>query len=404
MLATSATMGDDEYANDPHAAALRHISTTAVFEPVAMATFAPMGVSPRRRSVSPAGGAGAGIGAKSGVGNAATAATALLPVPVPQFPPPLMAAASANPLANTGTTTTQGTAASTNTNTVSTIDAASYGRTVSMPLTAASGSSGQSSGGVNANANANATSTIATSKAYQRRLANMTTRLENTRVELGQLELKLQKAVAKQNLKNDVYKTAANNKDNNKDNEDGTDGAPYQPSATIFVKAGAAGHNEELLLLFASHLGQLATSVLECDRASIYFFRKGKLIGYRKDADRSRSVLQLDVGSGVAGKCAELGHIMNVPSAYKCPFFNRNFDRATGYRTNSILCLPLLSGDGAAVIAVLQLINKDDDRPFDADDEFAASILLSMAVDVLRRYFTLEMYVLETPVPQNSAV
>jgi adenylate cyclase len=43
-------------------------------------------------------------------------------------------------------------------------------------------------------------------------------------------------------------------------------------------------------------------------------------------------------------------------------------DRRTGFRTRSILCLPLHDSRGE-VFAVTQLLNRRDGQPFDQDDE-----------------------------------
>jgi adenylate cyclase len=59
---------------------------------------------------------------------------------------------------------------------------------------------------------------------------------------------------------------------------------------------------------------------------------------------------------------------MNIPDAYQEPLFNRAVDEKTGYRTRSILCLPLLTSAGR-VFAVMQLLNKAGGVPFDERDE-----------------------------------
>lgn len=43
-------------------------------------------------------------------------------------------------------------------------------------------------------------------------------------------------------------------------------------------------------------------------------------------------------------------------------------DRETGFRTRTILCLPVRSGEGR-VFAVAQLLNRCDGNPFDEADE-----------------------------------
>jgi adenylate cyclase len=88
--------------------------------------------------------------------------------------------------------------------------------------------------------------------------------------------------------------------------------------------------------------------------------------------------IRIPIGAGIAGHVARTGQSLNVPDAYAEPLFNRAVDQQTGYRTRSILCVPLLDKRGRT-IAVAQLLNKHGDVPFDAADErrlaeFASSL------------------------------
>lgn len=65
--------------------------------------------------------------------------------------------------------------------------------------------------------------------------------------------------------------------------------------------------------------------------------------------------------SSVAGYVAASGFALNIDDVYSLDpaleyGFNDSFDRKTGYRTRSMLCAPLVNGDGK-IIGVLQLIN-----------------------------------------------
>jgi len=64
----------------------------------------------------------------------------------------------------------------------------------------------------------------------------------------------------------------------------------------------------------------------------------------------------------MAGYTALTGQPLNIPDAYNIPKdsefqHNRTFDQKMGYRTKSVLCLPMLSHEGE-MIGVLQLINR----------------------------------------------
>lgn len=79
----------------------------------------------------------------------------------------------------------------------------------------------------------------------------------------------------------------------------------------------------------------------------------------------------------IAGFVANNGQTLNIPDAYKIqhnyPFsFNPKFDQISGYRTHSMLTIPMKNNRGD-IVGVLQLINAQDDQgniiPFPKEDE-----------------------------------
>jgi GAF domain-containing protein len=63
--------------------------------------------------------------------------------------------------------------------------------------------------------------------------------------------------------------------------------------------------------------------------------------------------------------------------AYSDPRFSSATDKATGYRTTTILCMPIKSIDGR-IVGVLQAINKRDSS-FGATDEEVMNLLATQA-------------------------
>jgi adenylate cyclase len=74
------------------------------------------------------------------------------------------------------------------------------------------------------------------------------------------------------------------------------------------------------------------------------------------------------IDAGIAGRVAITGEPLRIADAYAHPLFNPAIDRETGFRTRSVLCLPLRDRDGG-VFAVAQLLNRVDGQAFDASDE-----------------------------------
>ncbi len=76
----------------------------------------------------------------------------------------------------------------------------------------------------------------------------------------------------------------------------------------------------------------------------------------------------LPISSGIAGRVARTGQTLNIADPYSDPDFNPEVDRRTGYRTRSILCMPVFNRN-KEVVAVAQLLNKLDALAFSVEDE-----------------------------------
>jgi putative methionine-R-sulfoxide reductase with GAF domain len=82
---------------------------------------------------------------------------------------------------------------------------------------------------------------------------------------------------------------------------------------------------------------------LHCDRASIY------LVDHRSDElllFLDGSCIRVPLGKGIASACARTSATVNVSDAYCDERFNQNVDKRTGYRTRSLLCMPILLNGG----------------------------------------------------------
>ncbi len=98
--------------------------------------------------------------------------------------------------------------------------------------------------------------------------------------------------------------------------------------------------------------------------------------------------IRIPADAGLAGQCAQQRSIINVPDAYRDDRFDRSTDALSGYRTRSILTVPLLDDDHM-LIGVTQVLNKFG-GPFDDRDEEIALGLSSLAAVAIRRGRLLE--------------
>lgn len=111
--------------------------------------------------------------------------------------------------------------------------------------------------------------------------------------------------------------------------------------------------------------------ILDADRASLFLLDASRGELWSKAA-RGRSDEPVEIriprGAGIAGTVAASGEPINLPDAHVDPRFDPSADRDTGYRTKSLLCVPLRDAAGD-VFAVAQALNKRGGGPFDNDDE-----------------------------------
>jgi HD-GYP domain-containing protein (c-di-GMP phosphodiesterase class II) len=78
--------------------------------------------------------------------------------------------------------------------------------------------------------------------------------------------------------------------------------------------------------------------------------------------------VRLPMGHGISGRVAETGEIINVADAWELPYFDRSYDLKNNFRTQAVLCVPIMSRS-REIIGVIQVINKINGYCFDAEDE-----------------------------------
>jgi len=120
--------------------------------------------------------------------------------------------------------------------------------------------------------------------------------------------------------------------------------------------------------------------LLHAERSSLFLVEGEELVLKVAENLNEMGEIRFPVGSGIAGAVAQTGTSIRIEDAYADPRFNREVDQQTGFRTRSILCLPVKNLEGR-VFAVAQLLNRMDGQPFDHQDERQfASFIQSIGV------------------------
>ena len=115
-----------------------------------------------------------------------------------------------------------------------------------------------------------------------------------------------------------------------------------------------------------------AAKVAEADRCSIFLVDRDRGELWSRVAHGAEEI-RIPLGSGIAGAVASRGEEVRIDDAYADPRFNKAVDAETGYRTRSILCVPMWSTK-REVVGVLQALNRRDGAFTDEDAELLLAL------------------------------
>ncbi len=148
--------------------------------------------------------------------------------------------------------------------------------------------------------------------------------------------------------------------------------------ASAFRDVGLAlAKTQDLDALLSLVLARIV-STLEADRATIYLLdRDKKMLVSRVVQGGEARQIHLAVGDGIAGTVAATGKTVLVKDAYEDARFNPEWDMTSGYRTRSILAVPMHDTEGRTS-GVVQVLNKKEGN-FTAEDEELLTALATSA-------------------------
>ncbi|MCU1348664.1 MAG: serine phosphatase, partial [Acidobacteria bacterium] len=131
--------------------------------------------------------------------------------------------------------------------------------------------------------------------------------------------------------------------------------------------------------LFSSILS-VARTELGVDRGTLYFVDdKAHEIWSKVAGDLEGRTIRMPIGKGIAGSVAATGKAVLLQDAYADDRFDRSLDQASGYRTHSMLCVPIKNRE-QKIVGVLQLLNKRSGPFGEADLSFLDAISDHMAI------------------------
>lgn len=114
---------------------------------------------------------------------------------------------------------------------------------------------------------------------------------------------------------------------------------------------------DELLKVIAEE----TKNAIQADRCTVFLWDKDTDELWSKVAlglDSSQEI-RFPADKGLAGYVVKTGESLNIADAYNDPRFNPEVDSKTGYKTKTILCMPIMNNN-KEIIGAFQVINKID--------------------------------------------
>jgi HD-GYP domain-containing protein (c-di-GMP phosphodiesterase class II) len=138
----------------------------------------------------------------------------------------------------------------------------------------------------------------------------------------------------------------------------------------------AERHLDALLALVVN----AGARVAEADRCTLFLVDRDREALWSRAAQGGETI-RIPLSTGLAGAVARSGTPLRIDDAYADPRFNASVDASTGYRTRTILAVPLTDTRGQ-VVGVLQAINRREGT-FTAEDEELLGALCGPAASAL---------------------
>ncbi len=134
------------------------------------------------------------------------------------------------------------------------------------------------------------------------------------------------------------------------------------------VNIGQAVAAEKNIDSLIKTIAEETKTALNADRCTVFLYDKENNELYSKVATGlDTKELRIPADKGIAGHVVQTGETINIKDAYNDKRFNSDVDKKTGYKTKTILCMPIKNYN-QEIIGVFQVLNKFDEY-FTPDDE-----------------------------------
>ncbi len=132
---------------------------------------------------------------------------------------------------------------------------------------------------------------------------------------------------------------------------------------------------------------QETTSLMDADRSTLFILDSERQEIWSKIAQKAGvKEIRQQLGKGISGYVAQTGETLNIPDAYQDERFDPSTDRKTGFRTRSILCMPVWEPHPQEkkreIIGVIQVLNKRDGAFAKEDETLLEALAGQVAISI----------------------
>lgn len=137
------------------------------------------------------------------------------------------------------------------------------------------------------------------------------------------------------------------------------EGAVPTTRLSSLLHVGRLAQTEVNLELLRQEILEVVAEAMNAERATLYFVDDERQILWSRVFTKAEvPEIRVEIGQGIAGQVAATGEIINVPDVEQDHRFDPSMDQRTGYKTRSLLAVPLKNRQGL-ILGVLQVLNRD---------------------------------------------
>lgn len=146
------------------------------------------------------------------------------------------------------------------------------------------------------------------------------------------------------------------------------------------LKIGQAVAAETDITALLKVIAEETKAAIQADRCSVFLYdKKNNELWSKVALGMDSQEIRFPVDKGLAGHVVKTGQTINIKDAYSDDRFNKEIDLQTGYKTKTILCMPIKNLK-QEIIGAFQVLNKLNGEFSDEDEDLLIAIGSSAGV------------------------